>query len=382
MARAGDGVAGKTVRILHVVPSLQRRGAERFAVRLAAHLGRAGHETRLVCLFPSADDAGAGQLGDWACCPRGATPLGVVAWLRREYRRYRPDIVLAHGGVPHRYAVLARGCAARPALVYRKIGLTAPWLRFPRALRLPLHRWLLRRAERICCVAEVVRREVTDLLRVPAARTAVIYEGVAEERYRSSPPRERARAALDIAAVRPVLLGVGALGWEKHQEAMLRALASIRREVPQALLLLAGDGPERGRLERVAVETGAVDAVRFLGVRHDVPALLAAADVLLLTSLTEGLPGVLIEAGLAGLPAVAWDVAGVREVVQDGVTGLVPPFGDEQAVASDVLRLLGDGEAARRMGAAARAFCSERFDLQRCVDAHLRLFQDVLGAGG
>jgi glycosyltransferase involved in cell wall biosynthesis len=87
----------------------------------------------------------------------------------------------------------------------------------------------------------------------------------------------------------------------------------------------------------------------------------------------------LIEAGVAGVPAVAWDVAGVREVVQDGVTGLVPPYRDEEAFAAAILRLLGDPAGARGMGMAARDFCRERFSMDRCVEQHVELFRELLG---
>lgn len=374
--------SGGKLRILHLLPSLQRRGAELFAVSLAAALGRAGHEARLVSLFPGEDAAGAASLPNWECHPRGGGLPGVVSRVRREFQDYRPDLVLAHGGEPFRHAVLARGVRARPAIVYRKIGLTEPWVRSWRFLRIPLHRWLLRRADAVSCVAEDVRREVLGLFGVPAGRNRVIYGGVEAAPFAALPAPGEARAALGVAGDGPVLISVGALGWEKHQEALLRALAAVRARFPQTLLLLVGEGPERRRLEGLATDLGLAAAVRFLGSRDDVPRLLAAADLFLLASLTEGLPGVLIEAGLAGVPAVAWDVAGVREVVRDGVTGLVPPYRDEQAFAAAVLRLLGDRAAARRMGAAARDFCRERFAMDRCVAEHLLLFRDALGERG
>jgi glycosyltransferase involved in cell wall biosynthesis len=337
---------------------------------------------RLLCLFPGENRAGAERLPDWGClAPGGALP-GITVKLRREVRRYRPDIILSHGGVPFRYAVLARGVQERPLIVYRKIGLSGPWLRSWRLPRLALQRWLQRRADWICCVAEDTRREVTGLFRIPAERVSVIYGGVDEQPFAASPAREQARSALGIAAHGAVLMGIGELGWEKHQEAMLRVLAAFRGSGTSAVLLLVGEGPERGRLERLAADLGCAGAVRFLGTRTDVPTLLAASDVVLLTSLTEGLPGVLVEAGMAGVAAVAWDVAGVREVVRDGITGLVPPYRDEQAFAAAVQRVLGDPAAAARMGAAAREFCRERFSMKRCVAEHLQLFRDLLGARG
>jgi glycosyltransferase involved in cell wall biosynthesis len=175
-----------------------------------------------------------------------------------------------------------------------------------------------------------------------------------------------------------VLITVGALEWEKNQGAMLRVLADVRRSLSNIVLLLAGDGPERPKLELLANELGVADDVRFLGVRKDVPELLAAADLFLLTSLTEGVPGVLIEAGMGGLACVTWDVAGANEVVQDTKTGLVTTYRDEAAFAFAVLQLLSEQELSRKMGEAACLFCRDHFSMRRCVEAHIELFSEVL----
>jgi glycosyltransferase involved in cell wall biosynthesis len=303
--------------------------------------------------------------------------------LRRILREWRPHILFAHGGGSLLPALIAKGVGEGPVLVYRKIGLTEPWLRKPRRLRLRCHRSLMRRADAIAAVGAAVAVEVLGLLRVPPEKVRVIRQGMDPHALSATPrARERIRMSLGIPPVAPVLLSVGALGWEKHQQAMIRALAAVRGEGRQAVLLLAGAGPERSRLERLAVDLGVATEVRFLGARGDVPDLLAASDLFLLTSLSEGLPGALIEAGMAGVPAVAWDVAGVREVVQDGVTGLVPPFRDERAFTAAVLRLLDDPAAVRRMGAAAGDFCRERFAMDRCVEEHLQFFRELLGGSG
>lgn len=335
---------------------------------------------RLAVLAPGPDEVGIGaDLGE-----RGVTVLhrgwrGVAA-LRGIVRSWKPDLVFAHGGEPLLAAVLARAGGEGPELVYRKIGLSGRWLGRPRWLRLRYHRSLMRRADAIAAVGDAVATEVVSLFRVPRQKVRVIRQGTDPGAFAvAAGTREQLRSSLGVPPSAKVLLSVGALGWEKHQEAILLALAAVRREVPTALLLLAGGGPERGRLERIAVDLGLAGAVRFLGARTDVPQLLEASDIFLLTSLTEGLPAVLIEAGLAGVPAVAWDVAGVREVVRDGVTGLVPPYRDEPAFAAAVLRLLREPDAARSMGDAARNLCREQFSMDRCVEEHLRLFRELLG---
>ena len=112
------------------------------------------------------------------------------------------------------------------------------------------------------------------------------------------------------------------------------------------------------------------------------PALLHAADVFLLPSLTEGLPGVLIEAGMAGLPAVATKVGSVQDILKDGETGFIVPARDEQAFVAMTLRLLGDRQLRQRLGRQAMEFCRRDFDIRRSVQRHEDLFLELVNGAG
>ncbi|MDT8441711.1 MAG: glycosyltransferase [Desulfuromonadales bacterium] len=368
------------MRIVHILSTLERRGAQAFARELVNGLSaQADIAQEMLVLFPGEDAIDMAATGvpiHSLSARKGPARLLALAGM---LRRIQPDIVLAHGGTPQKYAVLARCGRSRPAIVYRKIGLVDPWLERDRRLKLVFLSWLTRRTDAISTVGEATRTEAIRLFGADPQRVRVIYRGVAAERFVVPPAvREHTRQALAIAPAARVMIAVGALGWEKNQAAMLRILNRIRREIPDVVLLLVGDGPERSALERLADKLGVANAVRFLGTRTDVPELLAAADLFLLTSWTEGVPGVLIEAGLAGLPCATWAVAGTGEVVQDGISGRVTPMKDEAALAKAAIELLIDPARARAMGEAGRRFCRERFAVQRCVAEHLRLFADVL----
>ena len=133
-----------------------------------------------------------------------------------------------------------------------------------------------------------------------------------------------------------------------------------------------------GVLSETLASNAEEEGVEMLGPRDDVPALMAAADILVLTSRPpEGLPGVLIEAGMAGLPVVTTDVPGAREVVRDGVTGLVVAVDDKEGMVGAVLALLGDVELRARMGQAAREHCVREFSLETSVVAWERLISEL-----
>ena len=367
------------MNLLHLLPTLERRGAQMFARRLIAGLNGKGEvQQALAVLRPGGDEVGIGPLiPALRLLPPGGVVPKVLA-LRKWLASIQPDVILAHGGGPLKYAVLARAGAATPRIVYRKIGLTERWLGTRRWLKLPVQRWLVGQADAISTVGEATRREAITLFHADPARVRVIYNGYSLEHFACpAGTRERVRQSLGLSPATRVLIAVWALGWEKNQAAMLRVLAALRRARPNLVLLIAGEGPERARLDSLTDQLAVRDAVCFLGVRKDVPDLLAAADLCILTSLTEGVPGVLIEGGLAGLPCVSWDVAGAKEVVVHEATGLITPFQDEPALIAAVQRLLDDPALAARFGQAARQFCRDRFSIDTTLEAHFDLIRQI-----
>jgi glycosyltransferase involved in cell wall biosynthesis len=169
-----------------------------------------------------------------------------------------------------------------------------------------------------------------------------------------------------------VWLAAGRLMWKKDHATLFRAFATLAG----ATLLVAGEGPLEGDLRTLARELS-VDA-RFLGRVDDMPALMNAADALVLSSVIEGLPMALLEAAASGLSAVTTDAGGAREIVADGATGFVAPCGDPAALASAMSRLEAlPPEARGRMSAAARA-AAEPFEIQSVVSRWDALYRELL----
>jgi glycosyltransferase involved in cell wall biosynthesis len=166
---------------------------------------------------------------------------------------------------------------------------------------------------------------------------------------------------------------------QKGLRYLIAALADVRRAVPGSLLLLGGSGPLEGELREQAVALEVSSAIRWLGHIDDVPAFLATLDVYVSPSVTEALGLGLIEAGLAGVPAVATAVGGVSEVVVAEKTGLLVPPADPKALAGAITRLLTDRGFAKHLAAAARSRCLAEFDPQRMVDGTLAVYAGVLG---
>jgi len=178
------------------------------------------------------------------------------------------------------------------------------------------------------------------------------------------------------------ILMVGRLAAPKRPDLALRALVQVRARVPAAELHLVGDGPLEPEARALARELGMDDAVHFLGRRDDVAALLREAAVVLLASDYEGSPLSVIEAMATGAPVVATAAGGVDELVADGVTGLLAPMHDADALAAALVRVLSDPSAGAAMGAAGKRAAQERLSTERMVAETVALYEEALADSG
>jgi glycosyltransferase involved in cell wall biosynthesis len=374
------------MRVLHVVASAQRRGAEIFAADLVRVLAEAGVDQRVVALratpaaqavrFPT-DTTVVGT--DGRRMPVSGVEVAALRRLRGIVADWAPEVIQAHGGEPLKY-VAAAGAPGRRPVVYRRIGSAPPWITGG-ARRLG-YAWLLRRTACVVAVAEAVRQETLELFRLPTERVVTIPNAVDARRLTASADRMAVRQRLGIPQDVGVVLSLGALTWEKNPHAHLEVTAPILAGRADIVHLVAGDGPLRGDLEAAVRQRGLTGRVSLLGSRSDVADLLAAADVLLFASRPEGMegmPAIVIEAGMAGLPVAGYAVAGVPEVVENGETGLlVPPMHREQLTEA-VSTLLEDGVRRIKMGRAARARCCARFEMAVVAPQYHQVYEQLVG---
>lgn len=189
------------------------------------------------------------------------------------------------------------------------------------------------------------------------------------------PPGDR---AVERPPGRPVVLFAGRLRTRKGVAVLVEAFSRLRREHPEATLVVAGDGEQRAALEAQVRALGLGGAVRFAGAqpRSAMPGWYAAADLFCLPSLYEGFPLAILEAMAAGLPVVATAVSGIPEAVEDGVTGRLVPPEDATALARTLAELAADPEAARRMGEAGRSRVEAELSIPRIAAAYLELWEN------
>ncbi|MFQ5700614.1 MAG: glycosyltransferase [Acidobacteriota bacterium] len=231
---------------------------------------------------------------------------------------------------------------------------------------------------RASCVVFNSRRVLEHTLAhesIPRRRAVVIYNGI---RLPAATPAHPQGLSRPTAHTAPTIICVASLTEKKGHRALIEAFREVRCRVPSARLLLAGEGPLEGRLRDQVESRGLHGAVDFLGFRSDIPALLAGSDVLVLASIEEGMPNPLLEAMACGVPAVATDVGGNGEVIEDDRTGYLVRRTDPVAMADRVVRLLLDEPIRRRMGEAARRRYEAHFTLDGMLASYHRLYERVL----
>ena len=338
---------------LHVVTSDARRGAETFAVDLAAALQAAGHRARVVALTAS----GMAEVHDVPILGATRRAAGTLRGLRTAARA--ADVVVAHGSSTLEACAVGLGGTGMP-FVYRTIGDPSYWV--TSEWRQRGIGWMLRRGARTVVLWPAAREQLATMYAIPADRVDVIPNGVAAARFdpADGPDPRQAREGLGVPDG-PCLGFVGSLSPEKDVATLLTALGHLG----QVSLLVAGDGPDGPRLRSLAEEV-APGRVRFLGVVRDPRAVYAAADVLVLPSLSEGLPAVIVEAGLMQTPTIASAVGAIPEVIDNTVTGYLVPPGEPELLAKRIEEALPHaGEIGRR----ARAAFLGRFTMEAVLPA-------------
>ncbi len=227
-------------------------------------------------------------------------------------------------------------------------------------------------------VAEENRQTGVALGLFPPEQCEVIHGGIEVDAYRRPPEvRQAARAALGVLADAPLVGMIACLKPQKAPEDFVAVAARVRAVLPEARFFIAGDGEQRAAVETAARAAGLDGALQILGWRRDVPDLLAAMDVLVLTSRWEGLPLVFPQAMAAGRPVVATNVNGAPEAVQDGVTGYLVSPGDVEGLAARVIELLRDPARREAMGRAAQAAVHE-FDAAEMVRRQEALYERLV----
>lgn len=237
---------------------------------------------------------------------------------------------------------------------------------------------LVSRAAVMVAVSDDVRRFIVDRTGVVPARVRVIHNGIGAADAVPPEACARVRAALGLGVGDRVVTSVGSLYAVKGHRYLVEAAPSILAACPSAVLLLAGRGDRESSLRAQARRLGIEGRIRFLGLRHDVPEILAITDVFVLPSLSEGLSIALLEAMAAARPVVATRVGGNPELIESGESGLLVPSGDARALGTAVIDLLTHSDKARVLGQRALTRVRTRFAITTMIEQYTAIYDAIV----
>jgi glycosyltransferase involved in cell wall biosynthesis len=336
---------------------------------------------------PLVDEAGRTGLRHIPFTPANRLSLRPAAAIARILEAEKAGILHTHGGYAGLYGRLAARRARTPVVVHTLHGIHYLHYRNP-ALRLFSiwqERFLSRMTDALVlvCQSDMARAKRHRL--APQDRLVAIPNGLDIGPGGSPPPAPDFGREFGLGSGGPVVGTVARLHRQKGIIHLLRAAPRILGAVPDARIVVVGEGPLGGELRRRAAALGLDGRLVFFGESQDAHSVMSLFDVFVLPSLWEGLPFVLVEAAWLGKPIVATAVDGVPEVIDDGKTGVLIPPGNAAALADAVISLLSDKRRAAEMAAAAKALIPPRFPLRRTVEQHqnlyLRLYRQKTGRG-
>lgn len=385
------------MRILQVPTYIVYGGMSMHVLTLAAGLSRHGHEVEVLSMCPGPLQAEFEKariplsvvpyLGQRA----GRNPLllaKVVSHVRRFIRDMEPDVVHTHGPRAHFFAGIAAGSAGSSRLVasahgsYTQftVGQTGELGGLQRQLKKTLYsgidRLTARRAARMIAVSGATRNDLVDGLGIEASKVTVVRNGI-EDVVVSEASKVAVREEFGFSEDDRIVACVGRVAHHKGSTVLAEAMKMICQRSPQARFLVVGEGPMKDELRQMTGRGELAGRAFVTGRRTDAVAIIAAADVLVMPSFSEGLPITLLEAAMSGTAVVATSVGGMPEVVKEGKTGLLCPPGDPESLAAALTELIEDDAARSRMGTAARRLWEEEFTEEAMVTRMEAVYSEV-----
>jgi glycosyltransferase involved in cell wall biosynthesis len=363
-------------RVSHVVENLNRGGLERVVIDLVREQRAQGLACQVVCLFERGALAGeveADGVPVIACGKRSGFDLAAIGRLRQALAVHGTTVLHTHNAAAHYHAVLAAVGLRLARTVNTRHGMGVQQARSRREW---LFRRTLARTDAVVTVCEAARVQVAATGRIPPQKLVAVPNGIRLDAFAPADAEHRAALvhALGLPPGTRLVGAVGRLNWAKDPQGMVAAFARLHARRADTALVWVGDGALRGELAAAAHAHGVAARVIALGDRSDVPDLLRGFDLYAMSSRTEGYSIALLEACAAGLPIVATDVGGNREIVRDGVNGHLVPAADPGALGDALEGLLADPARAAAAGAAGRAWVEANGSLAAMARRYAALY--------
>ncbi|MCC6794159.1 MAG: glycosyltransferase [Candidatus Hydrogenedentes bacterium] len=358
------------MNILHIDEQTGWRGGEQQASYLIRGLAERGHRC-FVAGKPGSEyltrDHGARDLVRIPVPCRGELDLATAYRLSRAVREHNIDILHAHSSHAVIYAVLAKKFAGRGKVVAsRRVD-------FP-PNKNAFSRWKYNQPDRIVAISDCIARVLRDF-GIPEHKLRTVHSGIDLKRFDVTP---LPRSEIGIPEGVPLAGNVAALVGHKDHATLLDAVPAILRDVPEFRLVIAGEGPLRQQIEAQIERLEIGKSVKLLGQRSDVPRLLRALDLFVMSSSEEGLGTSVLDAMACGVPVVATDAGGIPEMVRDGETGFLVPLKNPSALANAVVRAMQNENLRNGLAQNATVLVNEEFTADSMVRENVGVYEELL----
>ncbi len=348
------------MKILMVSTPLAWRGGEQQAAYLALALQQAGDEVVMLCPRDAAlaSKMEAARIRVLSFSRRGVLDTGLARKISSICKNEKFDLIHTHDSHAHSAAVMSVSFFGNPLpiVVSRRVD-------FP-VSGTPFSKWKYNHpaVKKIICVSEMIRKITEPAIR-DKSRLAVVHSGINVQAYAFSPEENALRKELAIPPGDKIIGNFSALADHKDYPLFIQTARALLEEHKSYHFVIAGKGPEEARIRQLIAERPAGRNIHLLGFRTDIPVLMKSLDLFLITSKTEGLGTIVLEAFAAGIPVVATRAGGIPELVEDGITGLLADTGDVEGLKKAVLRIFEDPGLQRRLvdnaGLKVKAFSYE-----------------------
>ncbi|HTF21723.1 MAG TPA: glycosyltransferase [Chryseolinea sp.] len=355
---------------MQVITKRQLRGAELFASQLADRFVTEGNKVMIVSLrapvkFPANDQIEYFDLN----LEESSRLFALEGWKRfaRLISEWKPDIIQANASETLKFTISSKWLFRwRVPIVYRNANKVSDFIR-SRTTRI-FNSLLIRGIDHVISVSENCRIDFIDTFGVPASKTTTIPIGTLID----------AGKPIYAFGNDPYWISVASFVPEKNHTGLLSIYSQYRSSGGSTPLYIVGDGKLRHILEALSSSLNIKDAVNLLGYRDDAVELIAGSQGLLLPSLIEGLPGVILEAFASRVPVIAYDVGGISEVIQHDVNGLLIARGDENLFVEAMLKLDRDPEFRNVIALRGYETCVGTYDINRIAERFFKKYQDVI----
>ena len=367
------------MRILNIIQCTNLGGMEQSSLRIAKIMREKGHSYRVISLNSSGEMAL--LLSQEGITTEGIGYHGVFGWrsffkFKKRLKDVQADSLIMTGHNLMAMYALGALCSGRRVLAmhYHHAGVKPGW-----QWRM-IYRKALKTFNSINFVSEYIRQEAISILPEIEAASTCIHNPYPLFDPPTPDEKRKNRAALDLPLDCPVIGNAGWLIHRKRWDVFLHTADLIRRKIPDAFFVAAGDGPERPEIERLSRELGLTGRIKFLGWRQDMPVFYRAIDVMLFNSDWDAIPSTPLEAISHGVPVVASVInGGLKEIINSGDAGILLDNHDTAMLADGVFRIFKDAEYCGKLVAKSRERLKELCDPDAAADNYLRLLRGKCG---